>query len=117
MSSLFLTALFGALVKFPGCRYNTGEGKDLSALGRKHTTGDAPDEGIPQLDGIIAPEIEDDEPEQVREISMTAWVAAGEEVIASDVQGGDAEEEEEEVVVVDEVEVENSDEEESLDEQ
>jgi|SRR5580704_14833929 hypothetical protein len=94
---IFSTGEVWRTCRAPGCRYNIGEGKDPASICKKHTTSEW-DDPLPQLtDDIVAPVLEEDDPEpQVDEITVDGWVAAGEAVTAPVVdEPGDDEEVEE----------------------
>jgi hypothetical protein len=65
-----------AVVNGTQCKYATGEGRSPATICKRHTFSDV-DDPLPQLtDGVVAPEIEDDEPEpEVSEISIEEWGA------------------------------------------
>lgn len=62
--------------RVPGCRYNIGEGKHPAIICKTHTK-DA--DVLPELDGVIATQFEnDDDPEprpEMRELSVEDWTS------------------------------------------
>jgi hypothetical protein len=54
------------------CRFAVGDGRDPAVICKRHTFSDV--DVLPELDGVVAPEIEDDlEEPETGEISIDAW--------------------------------------------
>jgi hypothetical protein len=69
--------------KVPGCRYNTGPGKDPAVICKTHTKDQH--DVLPELDGILAPEFEDTA-EPLSEITVDGWINAGERASTPEVE-------------------------------